>query len=90
MPRTFDKNLSPEELDRLTVFHSSTDLKAHASGALGTPRIIDSGKGIYINDSKGNQMLDAFAGLYCVNVGYGRIEIADAISIRPLTCRWRA
>ena len=79
MSRTFDKNLSPEELDRLTVFHASTDLKAHASGTLGTPRIIDSGKGIYISDNKGKQMLDAFAGLYCVNVGYGRMEIADAI-----------
>ena len=79
MPKQFDNNLSLEELDRQTVFHASTDLKAHASGALGTPRIIDSGKGIYIRDNKGNSLLDAFAGLYCVNVGYGRMEIADAI-----------
>ena len=79
MPKKFDNKLSLEELDRQTVFHASTDLKAHASGALGTPRIIDSGKGIYIKDSKGNEMLDTFAGLYCVNVGYGRKEIADAI-----------
>ena len=79
MSRTFDKNLSLEELDRLTVFHASTDLKAHACGSMGTPRIIDSGKGIYIKDSKGREMLDAFSGLYCVNVGYGRMEIADAI-----------
>ena len=79
MPKTFDKNLTPEELDRQTVFHASTDLKAHASGALGTPRIMDSGKGIHIRDNKGNELLDAFAGLYCVNVGYGRMEIADAI-----------
>ena len=79
MPKIFDKSLSLEELDRQTVFHASTDLKAHASGALGTPRIIDSGKGIYIRDNKGNSLLDAFAGLYCVNVGYGRMEIADAI-----------
>ena len=79
MPKRFDNNLSLEELDRQTVFHASTDLKAHASGALGTPRIIDSGKGIHIRDNKGNTLLDAFAGLYCVNVGYGRMEIADAI-----------
>ena len=79
MPKQFDNNLSLEELDRQTVFHASTDLKAHASGALGTPRIIDSGKGIHIRDNKGNILLDAFAGLYCVNVGYGRMEIADAI-----------
>ena len=79
MPKQFDKSLSLEELDRQTVFHASTDLKAHASGALGTPRIIDSGEGIHIRDNKGNTLLDAFAGLYCVNVGYGRMEIADAI-----------
>ena len=79
MPKTFDRNLSLEELDRQTVFHASTDLKAHASGALGTPRIIDSGKGIRIRDKEGNELLDAFAGLYCVNIGYGRMEIADAI-----------
>ena len=77
--KVFDNSLSLEELDRQTVFHASTDLKAHASGALGTPRIITSGKGLYIMDSKGNELLDAFAGLYCVNVGYGRMEIADAI-----------
>ena len=77
--KIFDNNLSLEELDRQTVFHASTDLKAHASGALGTPRIVTSGKGLYIRDSKGNELLDAFAGLYCVNVGYGRMEIADAI-----------
>ena len=77
--KIFDDSLSLEELDRQTVFHASTDLKAHASGALGTPRIIDSGKGIHIRDNKGNMLLDAFAGLYCVNVGYGRMEIADAI-----------
>lgn len=79
MPTRFDKNLSLEELDRRTVFHASTDLKAHADGSLGTPRIIDTGKGIHIRDNKGNILLDAFAGLYCVNVGYGRTEIADAI-----------
>ena len=79
MPKQFDDNLSLEELDRQTVFHASTDLKAHASGALGTPRIMDTGKGIHIKDIKGNKLLDAFAGLYCVNVGYGRKEIADAI-----------
>ncbi|HAI29729.1 MAG TPA: hypothetical protein DCM48_09315, partial [Thalassospira sp.] len=42
-------------------------------------RIINGGKGIYIHDTEGRESLDAFAGLYCVNVGYGRTEIADAI-----------
>jgi putrescine---pyruvate transaminase len=41
-------------------------------------RVITRGKGVYIWDSDGNKILDAMAGLWCVNVGYGRREIADA------------
>ncbi len=67
-----------EELDRKTVFHASTHLKDHASGVSGA-RIIDSGSGIRIVDADGKEYIDAFAGLYCVNVGYGRKEITQAI-----------
>ena len=67
------------DIDRHTVFHASTDLYAHAHGSSGGPRIIDTGKGARIRDAQGVELLDAFAGLYCVNVGYGRMEIADAI-----------
>ena len=67
------------ETDRHTIFHPSTDLYAHAHGTAGGPRIIDTGTGARIRDAEGNELLDAFAGLYCVNVGYGRTEIADAI-----------
>lgn len=38
-------------------------------------RVITSGKGIYLRDSEGNQILDAMAGLWCVNLGYGREEL---------------
>jgi len=68
-----------EDIDRNTIFHASTDLHAHAHGTSGGPRIIDTGSGAHIRDSEGVELLDAFAGLYCVNVGYGRTEIADAI-----------
>ena len=65
--------------DRENFFHPSTHLAAHARGD--TPsRVIEGGAGVYIEDRDGNRMLDAFAGLYCVNVGYGRTEIADAIA----------
>ncbi|MCA1939435.1 MAG: aspartate aminotransferase family protein [Caenispirillum bisanense] len=65
-------------LDRAHVFHPSTHMRQHAAGE--TPnRIITGGKGVYIWDDTGRKTLDAFAGLYCVNVGYGRQEIADAI-----------
>ena len=42
-------------------------------------RIVRGGEGVYITDRDGRESLDAFAGLYCVNVGYGRQEIADAV-----------
>ena len=64
--------------DRDTVFHPSTHASDHAHGKLPV-NIIQSGNGIYIKNQQGTELLDAFAGLYCVNVGYGRTEIADAI-----------
>ncbi len=51
----------------------------HARGETPT-RVLEGGEGVYIADVNGRKSLDAFAGLYCVNVGYGRTEIADAIA----------
>ncbi|KAA2317138.1 aspartate aminotransferase family protein [Pseudooceanicola sediminis] len=65
--------------DREAFFHPSTHLAQHARGETPT-RIIKTAKGVHIEDRDGKKMLDAFAGLYCVNVGYGRTEIADAIA----------
>jgi len=72
------KNDDLETLDRAYVFHPSSHLKGHAHGT--TPcRIMQGGEGAYVTDRDGHTSLDAFAGLYCVNVGYGRQEIADAV-----------
>ena len=65
--------------DRESFFHPSTHLGQHARGE-GPQRIVSGGSGVYIEDRDGNRLLDAFAGLYCVNVGYGRQEISDAIA----------
>ncbi|MXQ13165.1 aspartate aminotransferase family protein [Microvirga makkahensis] len=65
--------------DRDHFFHPSTHMAQHARGE--TPnRIISGGEGVYIVDRQGKRSLDAFAGLYCVNVGYGRTRITDAIA----------
>ena len=73
-----------ELLDRAHFFHPSTHLAGHARGD--TPvRIITGGDGCTIVDRDGNHLLDAFAGLYCVNVGYGRTEIAEAIAEQART-----
>lgn len=65
--------------DRENFFHPSTHLAKHARGEMPT-RVISTAKGVYIEDRDGKKLLDAFAGLYCVNVGYGRTEIAEAIA----------
>ena len=41
-------------------------------------RVITRAEGCWLNDSEGNRILDAMAGLWCVNVGYGRRELAQA------------
>ncbi len=65
--------------DRDHFFHPSTHMGQHARGETAN-RIVTGGEGVYIVDREGRRSLDAFAGLYCVNVGYGRREIMDAIA----------
>ncbi|MCQ0971921.1 aspartate aminotransferase family protein [Paracoccus sp. TK19116] len=65
--------------DRESFFHPSTHLGQFARGEA-PQRIVTGGEGSFITDRDGNRLLDGFAGLYCVNVGYGRTEIADAIA----------
>jgi putrescine aminotransferase len=73
------KNLNPAEivaLDTAHHFHPFTDHKAfHAEGGA---RVVTQGDGIWIWDAKGNKLLDGMSGLWCVNVGYGRKELAEA------------
>ncbi len=75
----FDRDNDLNAWDRDHFFHPSTHAGMHARGD--TPRrLITGGEGVYITDAAGRRSLDAFAGLYCVNVGYGRTEIAEAIA----------
>ena len=73
------KNDQLESWDRENFFHPSTHLAEFSRGNL-AQRVIKTASGCHITDRDGNRLLDAFAGLYCVNVGYGRSEIAEAIS----------
>lgn len=68
-----------EKWDRENFFHPSTHLAEFARGNV-PHRVITGGTGCHIEDRDGNRLLDAFAGLYCVNVGYGQPEIAEAIA----------
>ncbi|MBB6180811.1 aspartate aminotransferase family protein [Pseudorhizobium flavum] len=63
-------------IDAAHHLHPFSDMKK--LNAAGT-RVIDRAEGVHIFDSTGKKYLDAFAGLWCVNVGYGRREIAEAV-----------
>jgi L-2,4-diaminobutyrate transaminase len=73
------KNDQLDQWDRDNFFHPSTHLAQHARGE-GANRVVKTASGVFIEDRDGDKLLDAFAGLYCVNVGYGRQEIAEAIA----------
>ena len=73
------KNDTLDAWDRESFFHPSTHLAQFARGEMPN-RILTGGEGAYIEDRDGRRLLDAFAGLYCVNVGYGRQEIAEAMA----------
>jgi putrescine aminotransferase len=65
-----------QEVDRRHHLHPFTiHDELHAQGT----HIVSRGEGVYLHDSDGRRLLDGLAGLWCVNVGYGRREIADAI-----------
>ncbi|WP_339860501.1 aspartate aminotransferase family protein [Paremcibacter congregatus] len=64
-----------QELDRDHHTHPFSDPKA--LGEKGT-RVITKAEGSYIWDSDDNKILDGMAGLWCVNVGYGRTELIEA------------
>ncbi|WP_420395421.1 aspartate aminotransferase family protein [Nioella sp.] len=73
------RNDQLDQWDRENFFHPSTHLAEFARGNLPN-RVVTGGSGCHIEDRDGNRLLDAFAGLYCVNVGYGRQDIAEAIA----------
>lgn len=73
------RNDQLESWDRENFFHPSTHLAQFARGEI-PQRIVTGGSGVFIEDRDGNKLMDAFAGLYCVNVGYGRTEISEAIA----------
>lgn len=64
-----------QALDAAHHLHPFTDHEALAAKGA---RIITRAKGIYLTDSEGETLLDAMSGLWCVNIGYGREELAEA------------
>jgi putrescine aminotransferase len=65
-----------QEMDTAHYLHPFTDFKALASHGA---RVMVKGDGVYVWDSEGKRLIDGMSGLWCVNVGYGRTSIADAV-----------
>jgi putrescine---pyruvate transaminase len=64
-----------QALDAAHHLHPFTDHEA--LGREGT-RLITHAEGVYLHEADGNRLLDAMSGLWCVNLGYSRRELADA------------
>jgi putrescine aminotransferase len=62
-----------DDAHHLHPFTDHNDLRARGT------HVIQSAEGCFVTDETGRALLDGLAGLWCVNVGYGRTEIADAV-----------
>ena len=72
-----DNHMPTAEIQALDAAHHMHPFtKGNEINAKGA-RVITSGTGVTLSDSEGNEYLDAMAGLWCVNIGYGRKELAD-------------
>ena len=63
------------ELDRAHLVHPVSSFRSHEAAGV---RVLKSGKGATVTDASGHTLLDGFAGLWCVNVGYGQDSIVEA------------
>ena len=74
---TITNHLPTKELQALDAAHHMHPFTAGGELADKGARIITRANGVYLHDSEGNEILDGMAGLWCVNIGYGRAELAD-------------
>ena len=70
-------HLPTAELQRLDAAHHMHPFTDANGLAQKGARVITSAKGVWLRDSEGNKIIDGMAGLWCVNIGYGRTELGD-------------
>ena len=70
-------HLPTAELQALDSAHHMHPFTANGELAEKGARIITRASGVTLTDSEGNEILDGMAGLWCVNIGYGRDELAE-------------
>ena len=70
-------HLPTAELQALDAAHHVHPFTTQTELAERGARVITGAQGCWLTDSEGHSILDAMAGLWCVNIGYGRDELAD-------------
>lgn len=63
------------ELDRQHLIHPVSSFRGHEARGV---RVLTSARGATVTDAEGRQLLDGFAGLWCVNAGYGQESVVEA------------
>ncbi len=70
-------HLPTAELQKLDAAHHMHPFTAGAELAKKGARVITGAEGVWLKDSEGHRIIDGMAGLWCVNIGYGRKELAE-------------
>ena len=66
-----------EDIDRAHLIHPITEFRTHERKG---PVVVSGGEGIRIHTTDGRTLIDGCSGLFNMNVGHGRTEIADAVA----------
>ncbi|WP_372993453.1 aminotransferase class III-fold pyridoxal phosphate-dependent enzyme, partial [Sulfitobacter sp.] len=74
---THPNTRSAWEMDRDHLLHPYSDFATFKDEG---SQVIESANGIHVTDSTGRKLLDGIAGLWCVNIGHGRRDMAEAIA----------
>ena len=78
-------HLPTAELQALDAAHHMHPFTDNGALAKRGARVITGAKGVWLTDSEGNKIIDGMAGLWCVNIGYGRDELAEVRDLRGRT-----
>ena len=74
-PTALPAHAALDAIDRAHLIHPVSPWRLHEERG---PTVLASGRGSWLTDAQGNELLDAFAGLWCVNVGYGQESVVQA------------
>jgi len=74
-PTALPNKAALDAIDRAHLIHPVSPWRVHEERG---PTVLTSGRGAWLTDANGHELLDAFAGLWCVNVGYGQESVVQA------------